>query len=517
MRTNGTPDPDSGLPRTSASPEAVAALKTALEQCPSLGDAPDPNPWHELFYERLRDQPLPALITDGTITPGASLWTGSRLWLESFRTADLQPGDRLVIALPPSTAFVQVLVAALWEGYTVALAPPDADLPALLDRIDARAAVTVDSTPHAWISEEYAGPSSTPDSLRSPSYDRTPHVRFLLQTSGTTAHARWIALSDRNVLSVLHSHLPHFALHDARLLSVLPWTHAFGLVLDLLPALFAGAEIIRDPEGGRDPDSIVRLRDAWGATHLSAVPLTIQRLLEHPDGKDLLNQLQGGIVGGAPISGPLAEQLQDTCLRVGYGQTEAAPGIALGPPGQWAAHYLGQPVGCSVEIAEDGELLFEGANACVGIWREDGLDRTDPDRTVHTGDRAERDADDLYFRGRKDEAFKLSNGRLVEASTLEAALKTEHPDLQDALIFSPDGDHIAVALCAPSDLSPTQTPDTDGIRKLLGPIGHRLTWTTTIPPGEWTTLPKGSVDRQAMTDMLTETYQAERVSENPSS
>jgi acyl-CoA synthetase (AMP-forming)/AMP-acid ligase II len=422
MRTNGTPDPNSGLPRTSASPEAVAALKTALEQCPPLGEAPAPNPWHELFYERLRDQPLPALITGGAITPGASLWTGSRLWLESFRATDLQAGDRLVIALPPSTAFVQVLVAALWEGYTVALTSSDADVPSVVDRLDARAAVTVEPTRHAWVSEEYAGPSATPDALRPPTHDRTPHVRFLLQTSGTTAHARWIALSDRNVLSVLHSHLPHFALHDARLLSVLPWTHAFGLVLDLLPALFAGAEIIRDPEGGRDPASIVRLRDKWGATHLSAVPLTVQRLFDHPDGPDLLRQLQGGIVGGAPIPGPLATRLEDTCLRVGYGQTEAAPGVALGPPGRWEAHYLGRPVGCSVEIAEDGELLFEGSNACVGVWEEDGLNRADPNRTVHTGDRAERDGDDLYFRGRKDQAFKLSNGRLVKECTLVSSL-----------------------------------------------------------------------------------------------
>ena len=508
MRTNGTSDSSEsdGLPRTTDSPEAVDALEAALEQCPASGAPPDPNPWHNLLYTRLRDEALPALIADDTITPGASLWTGSRLWTDAFRAAGLETGDRLVIALPPGTAFVQVLVAALWEGYTVALVPPDADTGDLLDRLDARAAVTGHDTPHSWQSDEYAGPCSTPNRLRPPQTDRTPNVRFLLRTSGTTGHARWVALSDRNVLSVLASHLPHFSLRNARVLSVLPWTHAFGLVLDFFPALLAGAELIRDPNGGRDPEALLSLRDAWGATHLSAVPLTIQRLADTDGGWKLLRDLQGGIVGGAPVSGPLAERLSYTCLRAGYGQTEASPGIALGPPGRWEAHYLGRPVGCSVEVANDGELLFEGPNACVGFWRDGCLHRVDPHRTVHTGDLVHRNGDDLFFRGRTDNAFKLSNGRLVQAGALEATLKTTYPSLRDALVFTPNGDDVAVALCV--DDPSANAPGDDAVRKALGSLGSRLVWITTISPDQWTTLAKGTVDRKAMTNTLTETYRS---------
>jgi acyl-CoA synthetase (AMP-forming)/AMP-acid ligase II len=508
MRPNGTLDSSEsdGLPRTTDSPEVVDALKAALDRCPAPGEPPDPNPWHDLLYDRLRDEALPALIADDTITPAASLWTGSRLWTDAFRASGLHSGDRLVIALPPGTAFVQVLVAALWEGYTIALAPPGADVDTLLNTLDARAAVTPHDAPHAWQSEEYAGPRSTPDRLRSPRTDRTPDVRFLLRTSGTTGHARWVALSDRNVLSVLSSHLPHFALHDARVLSVLPWTHAFGLVLDFFPALLAGAELIRDPEGGRDPDELLRLRDAWGATHLSAVPLTIQRLADTSGGWRLLRELQGGIVGGAPVSGPLADRLSYTCLRAGYGQTEASPGIALGPPGRWDAHYLGRPVGCSVDVSDEGELLFEGTNACVGFWRDGTLDRAAPDRTVHTGDLVRREGDDLYFRGRTDVAFKLSNGRLVQAGALEASLKTAHPSLRDALVFTPNGDDIAVALCCPDA---TDDPLSEAaLRDALGSLGKRLVWTTTVAPDRWLTRAKGTVDRDAMTEALAKAYRS---------
>lgn len=508
MRTHGSPDSSEsdGSPKTSDSLEIVDDLQSALDQCPPPGTPPSSNPWHNLLYRRLRDEALPALIVDDTITPAASLWTGSRLWTQAFRATDLRPGDRLVLALPPSTAFVQVLVAALWEGFTVALARPTDDLSSLLDVLDARAAVATEPAPHTWVSGEYDGPHSTPDTLRSTDTPPTPDVRFLLRTSGTTAHARWIALSDRNVLSVLASHLPHFSLRNARVLSVLPWTHAFGLVLDFFPALLSGSELIRDPEGGRHPQSLLRLRDAWGATHLSAVPLTIQRLFEHPGGESLLRALDGGIVGGAPISGPLADRLSRTSLRVGYGLTEAAPGVALGSPGEWSPHYLGRPVGCSVEIAEDGELLFEGPNACAGIWRDDGLDRTDPDRTVHTGDLAERRGDDLFFRGRKDDAFKLSNGRLVQAGALEADLKTRFPDLRDALVFTPNGSDVAVAVCP--NTPEADSPSADAVREVLGSLAERLVWTTSVEPDAWSTLSKGSVDRHAMTDTLTDLYQS---------
>lgn len=508
MRPIGTPDSSEskGLPRTTDSPEVVDRLHDALDQCPASGEQLNANPWHDLLYERLRDEALPALISNDTITPAASLWTGSRLWIDAFRTAGLKSGDRLLISLPPSTAFVQVLVAALWQGCTVALAPANADVESLLDTLDARAAVTHRSIPHAWRAEEYAGPSSPPETLRPLDTNRTPDVRFLLRTSGTTGHARWIALSDRNVLSVLASHLPHFSLHDARVLSVLPWTHAFGLILDFFPALLAGAEIIRDPKGGRDPECLLRLRDAWGATHLSAVPLTIQRLADTRGGWRLLRQLQGGIVGGAPVSGPLAERLSYTCLRAGYGQTEASPGITLGPPGKWEAHYLGRPVGCSVEVADNDELYFEGPNACIGIWRDGTLQRAPSGRTVHTGDLVRRDGDDLFFKGRKDEAFKLSNGRLVQAGALEATLKTTYPDLRDALVFTPNGDDVAVALCL--DESSAEVPSSETVQEVLGSLGKRLVWTTTISAESWHTQAKGTVDRETMTDSLSNTYQS---------
>ncbi len=488
-------------PAPAAPTEVVADLRAARSQCSSDGATAGENPWRGLFYEHLRDEGLPALVKNDAATPAGSLWTGARRWTDAFREASLRAGDRLVVALPPSTAFVQVLVAALWEGVTVAVARPDDDIGGVCAALDARAAVAPESGPCRWTADPYAGPASVPDALRPVETPPTPAVCFLLRTSGTTQRARWIALSDRNVLSVLASHLPHLTLRRARVLSVLPWSHVFGLVLDLLPALLAGAEIIRDPAGGRDPKSLAALGEAWGATHLSAVPLTIRRLWATDRGPALLRRLHGGIVGGAPVAGPLADRLSETRLRAGYGQTEAAPGIALGAPGEWDAHYLGRPLGCQVRVAEDGELLFEGPNACVGVWRRhEGLDRRAPNRTVRTGDLVRREGDALYFDGRKDTAFKLSNGRFVRAGAWEARLKGQFPSLHDALLFTPAGEDLSVALCV--DPSASEGPSEAAIRDVLGPLGHRLAGCVRVAPEDWAQEGKGTVDRDEMTRRL---------------
>ncbi len=521
--TRGAPSPD-GAPRTEATPETQAALREALAACPvGLAARADdaPNPWRGLFYERLRDQALPALIADGTITPAASLWTGSRLWCNAFRRHDLRPGDRLVLALPPSAEFLQVLVAAVWERLSVVLVPDAAGAAAAAETLDARAVVA--RRPHAagWTPDGCAGPLTSPDALRTPTVPRAPDVRFYVRTSGTTHHARWVALSDRNVLAVLASHYRHFRLRHARVLSVLPWAHAFGLVLDLLPALLSEAEIIRDPSGGRDPASILRLSRAWGATHCSAVPLTVQRLLESGAGARFLEGLQGGIVGGAPVSGPLAERLAATRLRAGYGQTEAAPGLTLGAPGAWQANYIGQPLGCEVQVDEHGELFFRGPNACAGFWRDGGLDRRPPTRWVATGDLVRREGDDLFFRGRTDDAFKLLNGRFVRAGFWEATLKQAFPALHDAFLYTPDGYALALAVRLADDAAADESaddesaddkgaddksadgggggaPTLDAVRACLGPLGDRLARVHRLAPGAWPTSPKGATDRAAL-------------------
>ncbi|MGI4788639.1 MAG: class I adenylate-forming enzyme family protein [Janthinobacterium lividum] len=454
------------------------------------------SPWRTRLYRRLRGQSLPLLVSEDTITPAGSLWAGMRLWTAAFREAGLRPGDRVVLALPPSSGFVCALLAGLWEGLTLALMDPTGNVQSASEILDAAAAIGAGQATAGvtWQADVCGLPVQTGLALRRSQLPPSPEVRFLLATSGTTHRPRWIALSDRNVLSVLDSHSPHLDLEGARLLSALPWHHVFGLVIDLLPALLAGAEIIRDSRGGRDPAALIQLMQAHGITHFNAVPLTVERLLQTPGGEVLAAGLHG-VIGGAPVSAPLAALLSRTHLRVGYGQTEASPGISLGAPGRWEKCYLGQPVGCTVRVTPEGRLHFRGPNACLGTWEVSGLKRLAPDRWIDTGDLVRAAGSDLYFTARADDGFKLSNGHFVQAGFWESHLKTQVPGLQEALLYSPDGEKLELLVAGSAIFS--SAISLQRACELLGPLGRRLSAVRHLPHEQWAKTRKGELDRYA--------------------
>jgi len=448
--------------------------------------------WKRLLYARLRDAPYPLVVFDHTTLPAASLWVTMRHWVKAFRRRGLTAGNRLVLALPPSPAFLAVMTAALWERLTLALAPPSADLPAVMATLDARAGVGTRPAAGIWTTTPAGLPATPPCSLRPTQAPPHPNVRFLLRTSGTTGPGRWIGLSDANVHAVLNSHRPHLDRAGAQVLSVLPWHHAFGLVLDLWPALLAGATLIREPSGGRDSASILRWGRTFAATHLSAVPLTLERLAATAQGRRFLQRLDGGVVGGAPVAGALAEALATTSLRVGYGQTEASPGILLGHPGRFPPRYIGQPVGCAVRLSDRGTLQFRGPNAHCARWRDGQMALAAPDRWVDTGDRARHTKDGYFFEGRADTTFKLANGRAVTASVWESRLQTRLDAVEAALVFPTPTARLGVAFW----LHPgAPSPDGNTVAVALGELARWLEVTHTPPPSAYHRTPKGDMDR----------------------
>jgi acyl-CoA synthetase (AMP-forming)/AMP-acid ligase II len=459
------------------------------------------SPWRPLLYDRLRDRPYPLTVwNDGCIVPAASLWAGTRLWTAAFREAGLAAGERIVLALPPSPGFVCALLAGLWEGLTIALADSRSDLDAISAQTSARIVIAdAKASPHFS-----ADPTGLPIRSIRPLLrcvgKATPDARLLLLTSGTAGSPRWIALSDENVLSVLHSHGPLLGLSEARVLSVLPWRHVFGLVIELLPTLLAGAEIVREPSGGRDQGAMLRLMAEYRVTHLSGTPLIFERLIAVPDGFDALRRLRGGVVGGAPIRAKLATALAETRLRVGYGQTEASPGICLGEPGEWPGDsYLGRPLGCEVRIDDSSILHFSGPNACLGIWEDGRLHTLDPNRWVDTRDIVRKDGDRLFFIARADDAFKMANGRFVAAGVIESAVRAQFPGLHHVLVDTIDGRSLILAVSAGLDSTEASRTNLEAFTEKIRP---EISDISVIADTDWKLTPKGEVDRRAMNSLL---------------
>ncbi len=458
--------------------------------------------WRERLHARLVGQPTPLLVLPDHIWTAASLWAGSRQWVRALREAGLERGDRVVCALPAGAAFVQLLIASLWDGYTLApVAPRDVDedgAEALLAMLDARLLV-LDSRDvqgvrprHCFVPGDAGWPDRSLPPLRVATHGVTPDVCMLLRTSGTSGAPTWIALSDANVLAVLDSHAPFVAPTDGCVLSVLPWYHAFGLVLGLLMALLHAREIVRDPDGGRDLQLLLDLANSHPITSMDLVPGLATRLFAEARGAVLLRRLNGGVVGGAPVSALLATQLQSTRLRVGYGQTEAAPGIALGEPGTWSARVLGRAIGCDVRVDADGVLAFRGPNACLGRWTRDGLERRDSEAWLRTGDLVETmDDGDYRFIGRATDSFKLSNGRMVQASHYENAIRLRWPSVREVMLRSNGEDGIEMLIT-----SDANAPSDADVRTVLGALGERLGVVTRIGTDAWQRTAKGEVDRR---------------------
>jgi len=111
---------------------------------------------------------------------------------------------------------------------------------------------------------------------------------------------------------------------------------------------------------------------------------------------------------------------------VGYGQTECSPGAALGNAGEWEHDdFLGRPLGCEVVLRPSSgerasELALRGRNLAMGYVQGDELiPVVSADGWRATGDLATRSGDGFVFQGRKDELFKLNNGRMVNPVPLE--------------------------------------------------------------------------------------------------
>ncbi len=454
--------------------------------------------WQKRLRERLFEQPYPLWVDSEGVLPAASLWYQVREHLQLLRDADISVGDRIVLQLPAHRDYLAWMFAALWQGCTVALAPPTSDIQALAIFFSAKAVINEKGLRKCNSGESVA----------------TPDVCLLLASSGTSGTPRWIALSERNIFSVIDSHLPILNLVDvhessysaARVMSLLPLHHAFGLVIDFFTAFFAGAEIVRDSSGGRDIQQILRLAEEHSITHCSFVPLQVKRLAALAEGRAFLRNLQGGVIGGAPVNGELAAFLRTTRLRVGYGQTEASPGITLGEPGVWQEHYLGQALGCETRMSAEGVLEFRGENAHTGLWTEQGLVRYAAERWINTGDYVKTSTDTAakgyIFVGRADDTFKLANGRFIPVPEWEVILRSHIEGCTEVMIFSPDGERCTIYLAFRND-APMRTSEQlrESVLECLPLPKDLLDEVCIIPIDKWIYTPKGSTNRGAMKEM----------------
>ena len=326
----------------------------------------------------------PKLTIGGDVVSAAQLQAGTQRWVAAYRAAGLEPGDRLVTALPTGACLAQVLLAGLSESLTLVPLPPATDPVVAAAEADPVAAVIAPTAfagrevPWAWRAEGADGPKELVHQPR-PAGPRTPQARLLCPRSGV---GPWVALLDDNVAHAVDAVLQALRPERARWLSVLPWHTAAGLLLDLLPSLLTADEIIR-PAGGDAPlpKDVASAVQRWQPSH-TVLPLPLVRQLLGLWG-DLrpLSTLLGGLVSGPGLDDELAAPLKETRLRTHRGAPELSCMVSLGEPGIWRPGAVGRPVDCAISDGPGGGLLISGRPLAGGMWADGTLhlvDRSTP-------------------------------------------------------------------------------------------------------------------------------------------
>jgi long-subunit acyl-CoA synthetase (AMP-forming) len=444
------------------------------------------------LIKNLKEKAYPVFSFPDSTIPAASLWTASRVWVHHFREIGLKAGDRVILKIPESPAFLAILIASIWENLTLCVLPPNEDVADKVAFFDARLSISNSSDqPYNISTTDLLNPDKNAVQARETHNVPTENQLFIVRSSGTSSNGRWSVLSLKSVLSVLNSHLPELSIQDEEImLSVLPWHHSFGLVLDLLPALLHQVEVHRITDGGKDLAQFISKIYELRLVRLNAVPLHIIRLLEADS--QILVFIHAGIIGGACIPEKLVNELNESKMRVGYGQTEASPGICLGGVGHFHPNGLGFPLGCSVQLDAENQLYFKGSNAFSGYWTEHGFIKNEHE-FIPTGDIVHYEKDgSLSFDGRIDDKIKLVNGREIHPLELENKLLKYFPELIDVCILTTNFEDLALFIL-PS--SPSFKLTEKDLPTALGSLGSLIKHTYYLSPSEWKKTPKGDKNR----------------------
>ncbi len=266
-------------------------------------------------------------------------------------------------------------------------------------------------------------------------------VCTLIASSGTSGSPKVAMLTEEGLLADLASGLELYEFaRGARYAKLLPYTHAFGLVCDLLAPLATGGTVAVPSSPLAFATELPRLAPAA----LNVPPRAAGMLADLLDkGAYRLPSLAKMLCGGAGLPAGVTQRLRAHGIEAFgcYGLTECSPCVSVNRDGWHKDGSCGVALRCNeVRASEDGELLVRGANVMAGyLGAPDLTARRIRDGWLHTGDLGHVDEGGfLHVDGRLDDVIVLADGTTVAPEPLERALEA-HPAVRQALVYG-EGD-----------------------------------------------------------------------------
>lgn len=411
----------------------------------------------QLFTTALQHHASPALTAQGQQWTYGDLLHASAAIAHTLLESDgFQPGSRVVLLMPNSSAYAAAFYGILLAGGVVIPLPPSVERTAL-DRIiestEATAVLTSKVASRKWSTQltdcpqrsvSLADVSQTAEQTLPGLSAQASDLAAVFFTAGSTGTPKGVMLSHGNLLSNARSIQQYLSIDSTeRPLCVLPFFHAFGNSV-LQSHLLAGAHLVVDGSTVF-PESIVEAMNRHQATSLSGVPDLFRVLLERTslDAGRIPSLRYMAVAGGAlqhDLKLQVHQRIQPARFVVMYGQTEATARLAYVP----ADRLTDLPAGCigraipdvTLEIVDEhgqpvaegstGELRATGPNIMLGYWRDaDGTAERIRDGWLYTGDLASADADGwIRHQGRKNSIVKIAGFRVHPADLEEFALRS---------------------------------------------------------------------------------------------
>ena len=268
-------------------------------------------------------------------------------------------------------------------------------------------------------------------------------ISTLIYTSGTTGSPKGVMLSNENIISNIQAiHKRFYNLPSSTSLNILPWAHVYSQTCELYYNLLHNHKIALSSSR----ETFLKECRQINPTTLYLVPRVLE-LVKHKLHyfnnpmfefciPTLLKQLFGNkltyiFTGGAKLNHEtkMFYEKYGYIICEGYGCTETSPMVSVN-------HFnyprniqsIGKELDeISVEIV-NGEIQVSGPNIMLGYWNNEEatkkvLIERDNKIWYKTGDSGSIKDGYLYYEGRINDNYKLSNGKFVDIDKVENIVK----------------------------------------------------------------------------------------------
>lgn len=369
-----------------------------------------------------------------------------------FRAAGVAPGSLVAILCPNSVGFVKAFLASATYALPAVLLPAHLDAmtvfgiaykfglkaivydKSLEDKVaEVRAKLpTVALIDSAETSEQIVPAIPVPA--------QTPAV--FIFTGGTTGKSKAARLSHGAVLAGTKNGCYGIKeIFGQRYLLVLPLTHVFGLIRNLMTSLYTGSAMYIC----RNNKDMFRDIAIFKPTILVLVPALAEMAinLSRQFGRNMLGaDMKTIICGAAPVAPYLVKEYDKLgiALLPGYGLTESANLVSGNPEALRKPDSVGLIYdGMDYKIV-DGELWLKGINMMDGYATAEDNATAYEDGYFKTGDLVRIDEEGfLYITGRLKEIIVLSSGENVSPAELEVKFYALDV-VQDCLVYDTNDD-----------------------------------------------------------------------------